>query len=66
MYDIHHMDNYHQLIQANDDIPFYLEFLKKPVYNIDGFIAAKYGGELLISFFKLDNEERKENIRDID
>lgn len=49
-----------------EDIPFYLEFFKKPVYNIDGFIAAKYGGELLISFFKLDNEEREENIRDID
>lgn len=49
-----------------EDIPFYLEFFKKPVYNIDGFIAAKYGGELLISFFKLDDEEREENIRDID
>lgn len=48
-----------------EDIPFYLEFFKKPVYNIDGFIAAKYGGELLISFFKLDDEERDENIRDI-
>lgn len=49
-----------------EDIPFYLEFFKKPVYDIDGFIAAKYGGELLISFFKLDDEEREENIRDID
>lgn len=49
-----------------EEIPFYLEFFKKPVYNIDGFMAAKYGGELLISFFKLDDEEREENIRDID
>lgn len=49
-----------------EGIPFYLEFFKKPVYNIDGFIAAKYCGELLISFFKLDDEEREENIRDID
>lgn len=49
-----------------ENIPFYLEFFKKSVYNIDGFMAAKYGGELLISFFKLDDEEREENIRDID
>lgn len=49
-----------------ENIPFYLEFFKKPVYDIDGFIAAKYDGELLISFFKLDDEERDGNIRDID
>ena len=48
-----------------EEIPFYLEFFKKPVYNIDGFMAAKYGGELLISFFVL-SDGREENIRDID
>ena len=49
-----------------EDIPFCLELFKKPIYNINGFIAAKYGGELLISFFALDDEERDENFRDID
>ena len=49
-----------------ENIPFCLELFKKPIYNINGFIAAKYGGELLISFFALDDEERDENFRDID
>lgn len=49
-----------------ENIPFCLEFFKKPIYNINGFIASKYGGELLIFFFVLDDEERDENFRDID
>ena len=49
-----------------ENIPFCLEFFKKPIYNINGFIAAKYGGELLISFFALDDdEEGDENFKEI-
>ena len=49
-----------------ENIPFCLEFFKKPIYNINGFIAAKYGGELLIFFFALDDdEEGDENFKEI-
>lgn len=39
------------------EIPFYIEKFKNPIYNIYGFMAAKYKNELLICFFSIDEHE---------
>ena len=39
------------------EIPFYIEKFKNPIYNIYGFMAAKYKNELLICFFSIDKYE---------
>ena len=40
------------------EIPFFIEFYDKPIFNVSGVIAAKLEKLLLISFFKMDENNR--------
>ena len=41
------------------EIPFFIEFYDKPIFNVSGVIAAKLEKLLLISFFKMDENNRE-------
>ena len=41
------------------EIPFFIEFYDKPIFNVSGVIAAKLENLLLISFFKMDENNRE-------
>lgn len=41
------------------EIPFFIEFYDKPIFNVSGVIAAKLEKILLISFFKMDENNRE-------
>ena len=41
------------------EIPFFIEFYDKPIFNVSGVIAAKLEKLLLISFFKIDENNRE-------
>jgi hypothetical protein len=41
------------------EIPFFIEFYDKPIFNVSGVVAAKLENLLLISFFKMDENNRE-------
>lgn len=41
------------------EIPFFIEFYDKPIFNVSGVIATKLEKLLLISFFKMDENNRE-------
>lgn len=49
------LENYYE----EKEIPFFIEFYDKPIFNVSGVIAAKLENLLLISFFKMDENNRE-------
>lgn len=49
------LENYYE----EKEIPFFMEFYDKPIFNVSGVIAAKLENLLLISFFKMDENNRE-------
>ena len=49
------LENYYE----EKEIPFFMEFYDKPIFNVSGVIAAKLEKLLLISFFKMDENNRE-------
>ena len=49
------LENYYE----EKEIPFFIEFYDKPIFNVSGVIAAKLEKLLLISFFKMDENNRE-------
>lgn len=49
------LENYYE----EKEIPFFMEFYDKPIFNVSGVIAAKLENLLLISFFKIDENNRE-------
>ena len=41
------------------EIPFFMEFYDKAIFNVSGAVAAKLENLLLISFFKMDENNRE-------
>lgn len=49
------LENYYE----EKEIPFFMEFYDKPIFNVSGVVAAKLENLLLISFFKMDENNRE-------
>lgn len=49
------LENYYE----EKEIPFFMEFYDKPIFNVSGVVAAKLKNLLLISFFKMDENNRE-------
>lgn len=49
------LENYYE----EKEIPFFIEFYDKPIFNVSGVVAAKLEKLLLISFFKMDENNRE-------
>lgn len=49
------LENYYE----EKEIPFFMEFYDKPIFNVSGVVAAKLENLLLISFFKIDENNRE-------